>query len=174
LHHCPNILKRSAAIIGSKTVAMGFLSTVTALVLWSCYPKAVGPPGADGSSLTWPEMTMEQRKVHMENVVLPRAAAVFRDWRPERFGKIGCSLCHGRGAASGTFPMPADHLPRLSGQLLLGPEFSMHPDTTRLKLNRLVPTVADALGLRVFSLITRRGFGCYSCHLGPDGAMFGN
>lgn len=70
--------------------------------------------------------------------------------------------------------MPTDHLPRLSGELLLGPEFDKHPDTTRLKLDRLVPTVAEALGLRVFSIITRTGFGCYSCHLGTDGPRFGN
>ncbi|MEJ2589491.1 MAG: hypothetical protein P8165_18290, partial [Deltaproteobacteria bacterium] len=63
---------------------------------------------------------------------------------------------------------------RLSGDLLLGPEFEKYPDTTRLKLNQLVPTMSQALGLKPFSLITRSGFGCYSCHLGPDGPMFGN
>jgi len=34
--------------------------------------------------------------------------------------------------------------------------------------------MSTALGKKKFSLITRRGFGCYSCHLGPDGPMFGN
>jgi hypothetical protein len=58
--------------------------------------------------------------------------------------------------------------------VLLGPEFEEHPETTDLKLDRLVPEMADALGLDSFSIITRRGFGCYSCHLGPDGPMFGN
>ena len=70
--------------------------------------------------------------------------------------------------------MPTAHLPRLSGDLLLGPEFRKHPETTRLKLNRLVPEIADALGLKTFSIVTRTGFGCYSCHLGPTGPMFGN
>jgi len=65
-------------------------------------------------------------------------------------------------------------LPRLSGDALLGPEFQKHPQTTRLKLNRLVPEIADALGVKPFSIITRRGFGCYSCHLGPNGPLFGN
>jgi len=60
------------------------------------------------------------------------------------------------------------------GELLLGPEFKNHPETTRLKLNSLVPMMADSLGLKSFSIITRTGFGCYSCHLGPTGAMFGN
>lgn len=58
--------------------------------------------------------------------------------------------------------------------MLLGPEFEKHPDTTRLKLDRLVPKMAAALGLKPFSLVTRRGFGCYSCHLGPEGSLFGN
>ena len=99
-----------------------------------CYPKRVGPPGANGKLLTWPEMSFEQRKAHMEKEVLPR----------------------------------------LSGDFLLGPEFQKHPQTTQLKLNQLVPEMADALGLKSFSLVTLRGVGCYSCHLGPDGPLFGN
>jgi hypothetical protein len=144
------------------------------LSLQGCYPKAVGPPGPDGKQLTWPEMTLAQRQAHMKTVIIPRAGAVFRSWRPDRYPQINCTLCHGKKAEKGDFRMPTDHLPRLSGDLLLGPEFEKYPDTTRLKLNQLVPTMSKALGLKPFSLITRSGFGCYSCHLGPDGPMFGN
>jgi len=70
--------------------------------------------------------------------------------------------------------VPTDHLPQLSGALLLGSEFAKHPNTTRLKLDHLVPEMARALGLKPFSIATRRGFGCFSCHIGPDGPMFGN
>lgn len=154
---------------------MGVLAAMAALVFVGCYPKPVGPRGADGRQLTWPEMSQLQRKEHMRNVVLPRADAIFRSWQPARFKTtIECTLCHGRGVQTGSFRMPADHLPRLSGELLLGPEFAAHPATTRLKLERLVPEMAAALGLKSFSIITRRGFGCYSCHWGPDGAVFGN
>ena len=110
----------------------------------------------------------------MGSVVLPRATALFRSWRPERFAVVDCTLCHGQGAIIEDFGMPTAHLPRLSGELLLGPEFAAHPDTTRLKLDRLVPMMSEALGLKSFSIITRTGFGCYSCHLGPNGPMFGN
>jgi len=130
--------------------------------------------GPDGKRLTWSEMSQTQRKAHMSNVILPNAAVLFSAWRPERFSKVDCSLCHGQGPKTGNFKMPTAHLPRLSGELLLGPELEKHPETTRLKLNRLVPMMADALGLKPFSLVTRTGFGCYSCHLGPTGAMFGN
>jgi len=58
--------------------------------------------------------------------------------------------------------------------VLLGEEFRRYPDTTRLKLDRLVPVMSKALGLKSFSIITRTGFGCYSCHLGPRGPMFGH
>ena len=143
-------------------------------VLIGCYPKAIGPPGPDGKKLTWSMMATDQRKVHMKRTVLPLAADVFGTWRPDRFATVKCSLCHGQGAAAGTFKMPTAHLPRLSGQLLLGPEFEKYPDTTNLKLDQLVPRMAAALGKKPFSIITRRGFGCYSCHLGPDGPMFGN
>ena len=157
-----------------KVFGCAFLAVMAAAVLWACYPKQVGPMGPEGRRLTWAEMDREQRKAHMAAVVVPRAGEVFRAWRPERFSRIDCTLCHGQGAVSGDFSMPTDHLPRLSGDFLLGPEFAKHPDTTRLKLNRLVPGMADALGVKTFSLITRRGFGCYSCHLGPDGPLFGN
>jgi hypothetical protein len=142
------------------------------LVLGSCYPKHVGYFGSNLDRITWPEMSLEQKKAHMAEVVLPRPAPVFRLWRPERFTLIDCTLCHGPGASEGRYRMPSAHLPRLSGAVLLGPEFEKYPDTTSLKLNRLVPVMSESLGLRKFSIITRRGFGCYSCHLGPDGPMF--
>ena len=148
--------------------------TVVALGLMGCYPKRVGPVGPTGKRLTWAEMNIDQRKVHMGSEVLPRAASLFRDWRPERFSEVKCTLCHGQGGNTGDFKMPTAHLPRLSGDLLLRPELEAHPDTTRLKLDRLVPMMSKALGLKSFSLITRTGFGCYSCHLGPTGPMFGN
>ena len=119
-------------------------------------------------------MNIEHRKVHMTNVVLPRASVTFSLWCPERFAQIDCTMCHGQGVKIGNFKMATAHLPRLSGELLLGTEFKKHPETTRLKLNSLVPEMAEALGLKSFSIITRSGFGCYSCHLGPNGPMFGN
>lgn len=143
------------------------------IALVSCYPKRVGYVGPNLDRLTWLEMNLEQRKLHMAEVVLPRATEVFRTWRPDRFARIDCSLCHGPGATEGNYGMPSIHLPRLSGALLLGPEFEKYPDTTRLKLDRLVPVMSEALDLKRFSLITRRGFGCYSCHFGPEGPMFG-
>ncbi|MFH1982897.1 MAG: hypothetical protein ABIL58_13725 [Pseudomonadota bacterium] len=156
------------------TVVVVFLTVLMTLALVGCYPKAVGPPGYDGKPMTWPEMDKAERKAHMKDVVMPRAAAVFREWRPEKYTAVNCTLCHGDGAKTDNFHMPTAHLPRLSGELLLGPEFAKYPDTTQLKLDRLVPEMADALGVKSFSVITRRGFGCYSCHLGPDGPMFGH
>lgn len=157
-----------------KKVAVAALAIIFLLLSPGCYPKRVGPAGSDGKALAWPEMTIEQRKVHMQRVVVPRAAAVFQDWRPDRYADVDCNLCHGPGAWVGNFSMPTAHLPRLSGTVLLGPEFEAYPDTTSLKLNQLVPEISNALGLKSFSIITRKGFGCYSCHLGPTGPMFGN
>ena len=145
-----------------------------ATLIYACYPKRVGSAGPDSERLTWAEMNKTQRKDHMRAVILPLATDIFKSWRPERYAKIDCTLCHGETAHWEDFDMPTGHLPRLSGALLLGPEFEKHPETTRLKLNRLVPEMAQALGLKPFSIITRRGFGCYSCHQGPEGPQFGN
>ena len=153
---------------GWNVTAVG-LTCVFVAALCGCYPKGVGPAGPDGKPLAWDRMSLDQRKAHMKNVVMPRAAGVFRAWRPKKYAAADCSLCHGRGAAAGDFDMP-----RLSGDWTLGPEFKKFPDTTRLKLDRLVPLMSEALGKRSFSITTRRGFGCYSCHLGPSGPMFGN
>ena len=150
------------------------LVMLVALIPWSCSSKRVGPPGPDGKKMTWKEMNVDQRQAHMKTAILPIAAEIFQSWRPERYARVDCSLCHGLGADIGIYDMPTNHLPRLSGELLLGPEFKKHPDTTRLKLDRLVPEMAGALGVKKFSLLTRSGFGCYSCHLGPDGPKFGN
>lgn len=157
-----------------KNIIFIIVAALTIMICWGCYPKQVGPVGPDGARLTWIEMNFDQRKEHMRKEVLPRAAVIFQTWRSERFSQIDCSLCHGKGPNAEAFQMPTTHLPRLSGELLLGPEFKKYPDTTRLKLNRLVPEIADSLGLKTFSIITRSGFGCYSCHLGPTGSVFGN
>jgi hypothetical protein len=153
------------------------LRFILLIVLVSIAGCSAGPKKRffiDGDEMVWSEMDVAQRKHHMEQVVLPIAGSVFRSWRPGEYDEIGCSLCHGAGAASDDFRMPTTHLPRLSGELFLGREFRDYPETTGLKLDRLVPEMAAALGKDEFSLITRRGFGCYSCHLGPDGPMFGN
>lgn len=155
--------------IGAVLAVLGILCAA-----WGCYPKRVGPPGPGGKRLTWPEMDRMQRVTLMKEAVLPRAAAIFQAWRPERYAHVDCTLCHGPDVVNGDFRMPTDHLPRLSGTLLLGPEFAEHPDTTKLKLEVLVPEMSEALGLKKFSVVTRSGFGCYSCHLGPDGPRFGN
>jgi len=148
--------------------------TAAATLLCGCYPKRVGPLDPEGKQLTWEQMDLSQRKAHMRQKVLPVAADVFGTWQPERFARVDCSLCHVQGETQGIYDMPTAALPRLSGALLLGPEFDRTPETTRLKLDRLVPEMSAALGVKPFSIITRTGFGCYSCHLGPNGAMFGN
>jgi len=151
-----------------------FVLVLMLLPSLGCNPKTRQSPTMEGSQVEWSDMDTSQRKRHMKQVVLPIAASVFQSWRPERYAQVDCTLCHGQGFQNENFHMPTNHLPRLSGTLLLGPEFQNHPETTQLKLNRLVPEMAEALGKSQFSLITRRGFGCYSCHLGPTGPMFGN
>ena len=153
-----------------------FMSLVIlcALIIWSCYPKPVGIFGPDRKQLTWDEMNIDQRITHMKNVVLPRASELFRTWQPKRLDNMSCNLCHDTSSKTENFNMPTGHLPRLSGEWTLGPEREKYPDTTKLKVDRLVPLMSDALGKKPFSIITRRGFGCYSCHFGPTGPMFGN
>ena len=138
-----------------KYIGVGLIIVATIVLLWGCYPKRIGPVGPDGKKLAWKDMNTPQRKAHMKKAVLPDAAKLFSSWRPDRFAEVDCTLCHGPGAETDYFRMPTDYLPRLSGDLLLGSEFEKHPQTTRLKLDRLVPMMADALGLKSFSLIKR-------------------
>ena len=124
-------------------VSLVFAVFCAGLICCSSYPKGVGPQGSDGKRLTWADMNLTQRKAHMNREILPRAAELFAAWRPERYAGADCTLCHALKQRPGDFTMPTARLPRLSGTLLLGPEFKKHPDTTRLKLNRLVPMMAD-------------------------------
>ena len=71
-----------------KAILLTVLVLQIGLMIWGCHPKRVGPMGPDGKRLTWKEMGLEQRKAHMQQVILPRAAAVFRSWRPERFARV--------------------------------------------------------------------------------------
>jgi hypothetical protein len=167
-------MKGTRRLARLRIAAVVVSAALIAVSLWACYPKRVGPVGTDGKRLRWAGMDVEQRREHMNAVVVPLAAEVFRSWRPDRYAHVDCTLCHGPGAELGDFRMPTGHLPRLSGDLFLGPEFENHRDTTRLKLDRLVPEMSVALGRKSFSLVTRSGFGCYSCHLGPDGPLYGN
>ena len=150
-------------------IVLAFLVTSS-----GCNPKSTKLDPMEGIQVEWADMDISQRKGHMAQVILPIAASVFQTWRLERYAEVNCTLCHGPGFQAENFHMPTTHLPRLSGDLLLGTEFRSQPETTRLKLNRLVPEMAEALDKQPFSIITRRGFGCYSCHLGPTGPMFGN
>ena len=166
--------RKNFGFLNVRFLETSVIVTALALMLTGCSAKSTGPDAMKNRQVKWSDMDINQRKQHMAEVVVPVAASVFQSWRPERYTKVGCTLCHGPGVQTENFQMPTSHLPRLSGKLLLGPEFEKDPETTRLKLKRLVPEMAKALQLKEFNLITRRGFGCYSCHLGPNGPMFGN
>lgn len=88
-----------------KKAAFAILSMIVLMLLSGCYPKRVGPAGPGGKALTWPEMTVVQRQTHMQRAVLPRAAAIFRSWRPDHYDDITCHLCH---VAQGFNPAKAD------------------------------------------------------------------
>jgi hypothetical protein len=143
-------------------------------ILIGCAEKPKKRYAMDGRELSWEEMNLDQHKWVMRQEVIPLAQSIFQSWRPDKYREIDCTLCHGEGAKKNDFHMPTAHLPRLSGELFLGTEFRNYPDTTKLKLDRLVPGMAEILGQKQFSLITRRGFGCYSCHFGPKGPQFGH
>ena len=76
-------------------LGLGLVAVFVVATVWACYPKRVGPAGPDGERLAWTAMNKDQRKAHMRNVVLPRAADVFQAWRPERCVRVDCTLCHG-------------------------------------------------------------------------------
>jgi hypothetical protein len=157
-----------------RVLRMMFSMVLLGTVLFGCHTGQANSTHPPEYPLTWSRMDYGQRRAHMRNVVIPIAQEVFGAWRPEKHSRVDCSLCHGAGAETENFSMPSASLVRLSGKLLLGPELQKQGDTTRFKLDRLVPPMAQALGKRSFNILIRRGFGCYSCHLGPTGPEFGN
>jgi len=106
----------------------------------------------------WEEMSFEERKKFMRELVVPTVAPMFHDFDAKRFAAVGCKTCHGSGAQAGDFALPNADVPALSSEKLKNPSEEIKPIMEFMR-NVLKPAVSDLLGKRDMAALR-----CGACH----------
>ena len=70
-----------------------------------------GPPGAPGPG-EWDSWSHDQKLDYMKKTVMPKAAAMFKEFDAKKYPDAECKLCHGAGAKK-DFKMPNPALPKI-------------------------------------------------------------
>lgn len=142
-------------------VALGAVVVVGAVVA-ACKSGGSGPLGGR----EFDDLSREEQVDYMKTIVLPTMHPMFRDWEPDEFQEMTCAACHGKGAQDRTFEMPNPDLPRLPG----GPDgferlMAEEPEATTFMAQVVVPRMAALLGEKPYDPETKKGFGCFDCHM---------
>lgn len=106
----------------------------------------------------WEEMSFDERKKFMSQLILPTVAPMFHDFDAERFAAVSCKTCHGSGAKAGDFALPNADIPALNSEELKNPSEELKPIVEFMK-NVLKPAVSDLLGKRDTAALR-----CNACH----------
>lgn len=136
---------------------------------------AVTDAGADGALVALPEptpppkpfddMTEVEQKQHMKQVVIPVMRARFQQYDGEKFAKVNCVTCHGKGALEGKFELPNPELTKLpktqEGFMKLAEKKQKALD---FMSKVVVPAMAIMVGEEPYDQATQKGFGCFECH----------
>ena len=138
------------------------LLTVLALTCGSC-----GSESTDSTQqgfAPWAEQGLIERNEYMLEVVEPAMREIFQRHDPETYADFGCETCHGPGAASARYAMPAHvtALPR-DGTLTYAQE--LNPEEYDFMLDEVFPAFVELVGEEKFSEQTGQGFRCIRCHL---------
>lgn len=122
-----------------------------------------------GEGIPWAEKSKKQKGAFMKAKVVPAVAAIWKD-SPDGDGEVTCATCHGRGAMEGKFEMPTDQIPALNP----ADSFAAHKDEAawlEFMGKKLVPTMAQTLGVDPYNPETQKGFGCFACHTMETGGQ---
>jgi hypothetical protein len=136
-------------------------------------PTTAPPPTAEvpkePPKPQWKDMSMDQRKEHMKNVVLPKMTTLFQGFDPKKFKDVTCATCHGKDAEKAGFKMPNAKLPKLDPT----DGFKKHmagktADMTKFMMEKVTPEMLGMLpGVAPYDPATQKGFGCFGCHPPP-------
>jgi cytochrome c553 len=135
------------------------------------------PPAASTSPATvesapgtvaWAELkTPEERGHFMKTVVLPKMQATFANFDGEKFAKVTCGTCHGKGVADHTFKLPNPELPQLPSNEAGWADWKEHKGAWLEFMGKEVkPQMAALLGKPEFNPASPQpgAFGCMECH----------
>lgn len=113
----------------------------------------------------WKDKNHEQRVAYMKDSVVPKMKASFQAFDAEHFAKFGCTTCHGENGKDTGFKMPNPSLPKLDPKDGFAAELKAHPNGTKFMMEKVVPEMAELLGMQPYDPATQQGFGCFACHL---------
>jgi len=127
------------------------------------------PPAAPA----WKDMTTDQKKDVMKNVVVPKMTALFQEHDAKKFKDVGCGTCHGPGAKEGKFDMPNAKLPKLDPKDGFAKHKKKDAKMVAFMMEKVVPGMVEALKVQPFNPETKEGFGCGNCHVMVGAAATG-
>jgi hypothetical protein len=107
---------------------------------------------------SWDDMSFDERKQFMRDVVLPTVAPLLSEFDAQRFAAVSCKTCHGSGVQAGDFALPSPDVPALDNQALKNPSAELAPIVDFMR-NVLKPTMSDLLGKRDMAALR-----CSTCH----------
>ena len=120
-------------------------------------------PSADAGapSVHFDDLSEDEKKQYMKNVVLPKMKELFVSVDAKHYGNMNCVNCHGASAKKGEFEMPNKDLPKLDPT----GNFKKHdPAVVKFMAEQVVPQMAALLGEPQYDPKTQEGFGCFDCH----------
>ncbi len=130
--------------------------------------KSSMPP----KDMKWKDMNADQRKAYMEQVVMPKAKAVFAAFDP-KYQSMDCKTCHGPGAENGSFEMPNPAMRPLPNSeeafmALMGKDAEV-ARYTPFMAQKVEPMMGELLNMTVFDPQTKTGeLSCGACHTFVD------
>jgi hypothetical protein len=106
-------------------------------------------------------LSTDKKAEVMLTKVVPNVGKEFKAHDSKKFEKFGCATCHGPQKKDD----PHKVLPKLT---LSNGGFEKlakaKPEMMKFMSEKVVPTMADALGEKPYDPATKQGFGCAGCH----------
>ena len=127
--------------------------------------KPVGPP-----EVPWKDMTYQQQKAYMKEVVLPTMKPIFQAFDAKKFKTFDCRTCHGEDGAERKYKMPSNDIHPLpnskegfEAKLKTEPTW---PKWTEFMAKQVEPAMGKLLDVPVFNPAkpVQGAFSCNACH----------
>ncbi len=118
----------------------------------------------------WANLSLGERKAHMNERVVPVMEAHFRRHDPVRYARFSCDTCHGSDMAERGFKMPNPALLALhpTGSEEQHRMVDTYPEMVKLMFNHVLPDMVTLLGAQPYDATTGAGVTCYACHPAAD------
>ncbi len=107
----------------------------------------------------WKDLSPAAKLEHMKTVIAPAMAKTFQAHNAKEFKDFGCKTCHGPKKES-----PAKFLPKLTMKGGAFTSMKTKPNDTKFMMEKVVPDMAKAMGMKPYDPATHEGFGCAGCH----------